>query len=1806
MAKFIPTQNTLLDIIEISKKASDDMMKMLDEPIEKNIVRLDNIAIAAMMVLRADEMITIINAQAKNIKGNSADKAMASVNAVVDFVKDFSEPLGSLVEGLEAMINQIERFESQNTAEKFASLFTVLDGIYNIAKQKPKRLKKRLDNTYQVLVLYSEFFTKSEPVLKALIISAIVVSALLDKFYDKAVSISEKLKKITDIVVLKDISLLALISAEYKIMMLFWVSMMYSSVANRIVKELKGIKIGAVDMLKITLIANVLNAFIMFAVLASSVRLKGAKKSLRALNGMLSKKGVLRNLITNIAEAFRDVSFADMGKTIIGIAFIGSVLISVKKLMDFLTSIKIWGIIKNIMTLLMVELLAIAAINVTKTMATSMRKLVNVDMLILPVGIIALKYIFILINDLMGTISKIAMNTMIVNIYRLFIMARVMTSISENLITSHDAIKTLQQKTGIYGFKDTAKFHLKLVIVITILTLISWMFIAASKIKLGFWARRRVRRLGEKVELITTQLETAVAEIERVCKPIAKRTHIIVASIVGATIVLAAMGVLFTTISIVSLPAMIVPVAVFSVYLSIKAIIKLFEMTNEQLEKISGKQATKDMSKVIALIGEVATLATVLTTAGGTIVVVGLKSIVIIPSLLLMSAVINMMIWFMKRLSKQVAEFDFTKSIADTTKALGLIGEVASLAVSLSNAGADIVKAGVKSTIIGPALLLMSATIATMIWFVKRLDKMMSSFDFAKSIADTSKVITLIKEISATAVELSKSGAEIIKAGLKSFAIVIAIPFILLAIASMKYLLLFSRKLLADRRIRNPEKIILKIQTIIGSILALSKTLVEIAAVALAATAAAVTTIALLGVVVVLLVAIKLMAMVTKNLSPMRMGLTMLQLIVLMGIICILALELHLLGLIAKITTPMLPAVGLLLLGIIAITVIIALAGLILAPLQPGIVAAGLCIGIVALTIAIIVVSVLLITLMLKQLEQIELDQEKILENVGVVIGTVTEILKKIFDIQDEKDENGNPKSKGVWGSLLDWIGATFSGVFMIVAAASAMTILVLTAISVGAILIMAHMLSSIQKLDIGKNAGDIMGNVHTVIYIVNHIINSMFTDKNIAASSENGGLLGGIIGLVNPKLQPILNAIFAVAYLAMALIATTIIVLIAQELKLIQKLNIEKTTIISNVTDIFDTVYQIMNVIYHVPKDEAGNPVPAPSGGLFGVIIEEFSPGLKTIIDAIMRIAYLGLSILAISIVIGIAHLLRVLETLPFNKDNVINNVNTIFNTVGIICNKIFKNGDGLLPESKNKGIFGAIIGKFSPGLANISSALTSIAQLGVIAAAISAVKGISEQLKELSDIPIDVPASVGKVKQILDAAAGLCETVFSTETQIKFPTPEEEKQSVFGALIDWFSGTTEEDKALKGAMKKVDRLGVIAAAVGALANIQANIAKIMESNPGNITSATEHVKSIIDASAQLAESIFASDTKFNLPTPSNNEVLSALVDLGFDHWYGSSAAEKAKATQEAQMRLAMKRVEILGVISSALGSMSTIIDYVQKINDTNVADVKTAQERVKTLITSANDIANEILNGQYTKTTLNLANFQAIKDYSNTIPGVIQDIAKQIDGIASIPEDKFKQGLETIRIVDETISGLTRATNEDVKNSKAITENYIRFFKQIENTDLKKLQHTDWLMRSWASISRDLKGDFEGLAKSINANIMPLLEKVNETMEKATECQREIIDELTKPVDIGNTGGAGGSFGSMPSFTNNTSSGGSQSGAGSYGDLGSGSTVQQTPPTGNAKQGQSIPVIVPGGTNEEPETGKKYVVEFKTIKEQ
>ena len=133
-----------------------------------------------------------------------------------------------------------------------------------------------------------------------------------------------------------------------------------------------------------------------------------------------------------------------------------------------------------------------------------------------------------------------------------------------------------------------------------------------------------------------------------------------------------------------------------------------------------------------------------------------------------------------------------------------------------------------------------------------------------------------------------------------------------------------------------------------------------------------------------------------------------------------------------------------------------------------------------------------------------------------------------------------------------------------------------------------------------------------------------------------------------------------------------------------------------------------------------------------------------------------------------------------------------------------------------------------------------------------------------------------------------------------------------------------------------------------------------------------------------------------------------------------------------------------------------------------------KTVEAKVQTVIGTANSLINHI-----NESNINKDNVKKVELTKN----FMKQIEKTVGHMSKIGE-----------------------MNNQGQFDKAI-DSYVRFVDKINTVKLENLQTATNMFEKMAEFSKSINGNFEGLADSINDKIMPLLEQLNESLNKTNE---------------------------------------------------------------------------------------------------
>jgi hypothetical protein len=321
-----------------------------------------------------------------------------------------------------------------------------------------------------------------------------------------------------------------------------------------------------------------------------------------------------------------------------------------------------------------------------------------------------------------------------------------------------------------------------------------------------------------------------------------------------------------------------------------------------------------------------------------------------------------------------------------------------------------------------------------------------------------------------------------------------------------------------------------------------------------------------------------------------------------------------------------------------------------------------LSIGILGLTL--VSVSLILITAtILRVLQTLNLDRERITNNVDTVIQTSISIIRQVFE--STYKITGEEKSKSWFESVLKFSFGRFSSIF---GAILSISFLALSLVSVGLVMLLATQLRLLQALNL--NPDIIRERIGTVMTSANTVIDAIFnTPDTVGDTSTKKGFIRPVLEVLGsgPILR-LIDSILSIGFLALSTISMLMVLQLARQLKMLESINIDPEKIRSSVDAI---IYACQTVTSAIMKPETTEKREAK--GLFRKLLEMTLPqNLLTMIDSLMSIGFLAVSMVAIGMVGKLAERLTSIANLP-SMDNISNKTAEIVTASNSVINQIF-----------------------------------------------------------------------------------------------------------------------------------------------------------------------------------------------------------------------------------------------------------------------------------------------------------------------------------------------------------------------------------------------------------------------------------------------------------------------------------------------------------------------------------------------------
>ena len=240
--------------------------------------------------------------------------------------------------------------------------------------------------------------------------------------------------------------------------------------------------------------------------------------------------------------------------------------------------------------------------------------------------------------------------------------------------------------------------------------------------------------------------------------------------------------------------------------------------------------------------------------------------------------------------------------------------------------------------------------------------------------------------------------------------------------------------------------------------------------------------------------------------------------------------------------------------------------------------------------------------------------------------------------------------------------------------------------------------------------------------------------------------------------------------------------------------------------------------------------------------------------------------------------------------------------------------------------------------------------------------------------------------------------------------------------------------------------------------------------------------------------------------------------------------------------------------VIKLASGKVPTGFDKKGNATGYNVFDNTTIDTAVQNIKLVLDGVLGIFWNGEGKRTTYTdrMVYMSMYGDQFNESTAVLSSMFTDFGNMAEIITSKSLNKPKLFDGVSGNVTGIIGVMNEftavdiyalnrfqalsgsiiDIGNTNTVgiekvSKNLKEFVKQIGDTDVNKLRNTADALHAIADISKSIRGDFNGLAKTINENLITVLEKLDESLanvgDKISNMGNITVETQTVPDNSG-----------------------------------------------------------------------------------
>lgn len=694
---------------------------------------------------------------------------------------------------------------------------------------------------------------------------------------------------------------------------------------------------------------------------------------------------------------------------------------------------------------------------------------------------------------------------------------------------------------------------------------------------------------------------------------------------------------------------------------------------------------------------------------------------------------------------------------------------------------------------------------------------------------------------------------------------------------------------------------------------------------------------------------------------------------------------------------------------------------------------------------AMITLSVGLLTLtvaMIALLGALEIDREKVKDNITAIFDTVVYIVEALMTslIKTFAPEGSSPLVKGVMAVV--GLAATTAGLI------ATFPMLLASVLSISAILLIGGMLKlvSLLSLDRGK-IREVVGDILSLVGDISEMLSTTLLSRN----PQDRGILGDIVDFVYPPLTGVVDSISQFATVAMMTFSVMALVMIGGLLRLIQMLDLDPGKIRDNISQIFDCIGQIVRSFQEeVIFNTSGS-------GLFDSLVQWISPTMFSAWQSFSMFVNVGMMFGVVLLLNGLARCLQGLTSLVIDTGSIQNNIRKVFDTIALIQQKL---GDAYTWENaKQDGVMGTIAKAFGfGGTWKLVHSLMQLGQVATLYGIIALVESMAGSLSKLASIDLSsLQQATVKSGLVVDTVNTISKKL--TDKDLVDEDDLEDMIEVFAKMDEMY--------------KKIAELSKKAAEVGSIDLSKVNNSKLIINSVKSIS--TEGLTKITNNEVVKVDNLKSITTAYQKVSSELSRVGEIDMKKVQDMMIAVSVIAKGTPKTTSEVRL-----------DGLVRNTKSMVEMVGEVNTLKIGDGLATINRLQAM------------------TTAIVANMRTIS-------------------VADLDEDSITRRIGLMKALNNYLGSIVQVDDKAVKNTKEITDTYIKFLDRLDKADLQRLQVTERMLRNWADLSQSIRGNFEGFATSINEHIAPLLKDLNMTMDEVRQLQHQIMSDLAASPENG-----------------------------------------------------------------------------------